>query len=423
MTSGLDKPSQADTMKPKLYYGYIIVLISFLILFTHAGQRTSFGVLLKPILEELGSTRSMVSSVFSLSILVNAVVAVPVGRLVDRIGPRPIITVSGILLGAGYLLMTQTTAIWQMYLTYGLLVGAGSALYVPIMSTVVRWFDKRRNTMLGITAVGNSVGVMVLPLLTSYLISIQGWRFSLMVLGIIITSILVISSQFLKKEPEGAGSEAHSAGSRKPTGADTYKTDFSIGKALHTGNMWLFILLYIFLGFSCFTYSVHIVPYATDLGISPTRAATVLTITGVAGIAGRLAWGWIGDRRGVSLVILFGLISRLVAMVLALFTTELWGIYLSAVIFGFSLGANIQGSSWLAHVFGTGAIGTLMGICTIGYTIGSAVGPYIAGYIHDSTGSYQWAFIILILVILAGLVVTKLLPQAKVERHPAGVSE
>ena len=415
-----DSNLQSNTGKPKLYYGYIIVLISFLVLVIHAGQRNSFGVFLKPILDELQSSRGLISSVFSFSVLVNAIVAIPVGRLVDRFGPRPIITAGGLLIGIGYLLMTQTTAVWQMYLVYGVLVGAGSTLYVPVVSTVVRWFDARRNTMLGITAVGNSIGVIVMPVFASWLISVQSWRISFAVLGGIIMIVLVTISQFIRKNPDEAEQRLYESGKKNKTALPSRKNDFTMGSALRSPNLWLFLLMYLILGISCFTFTIHIVPYATDLGISATTAASLLSIMGAVGIGGRLIFGWMGDRYGVSLVILIGFALRMVVMILVVFSRDLMMLYLVSVLFGFSWGANIQGTSWLAHVFGTTSIASIMGVCTIGYMLGCAVGPYMAGYIYDSTGSYRWAFLMLAAIILVGIIIARLLPQVKVERRPAG---
>lgn len=411
----LEKTSQSNSVKPKIFYGYIIILLSFLVMAVNGGSRTSFGVFLKPILAELESSRGLLSGVFSLSLLVNACLSIPVGQLVDKIGPRLIITFCGLFMGVGYIFMSQANTIWQMYILYGVFIGAGNALHVPIMSTVVRWFSTKRNIMLGIVGAGNSIGTMILPPFASSLISVYDWRISFAILGTIVTPILLVAAQFLKKSPDKSGFQANGADMKKDKSSQTNNKGITFKEALMIQPLWLFILLYFVFGASCFTFIVHIVPYATDLGISATNAATIISVAGAMGIVGRIILGRIGDDFGVHRSVPIGLVCRLVSMICVMFAKELWMFYVIAVIFGISWGTNVQGISWVAQAFGTRSVGAISGICNIGYTIGVAVGPFLAGYIFDRTQSYQWAFMMLVIIVLIGIITTRLLPTKELE--------
>ncbi len=137
--------------KPKLYYGYVIVVATFIIITVVFGVIFNFGLFLGPMLNEYGWSRAETSAAYSLVFFIYALLGIFAGRLNDRFGPRIIMTVSSIFLGAGFLLMPLITAIWQFYLFYGIIVGIGAGgCFVPLVSTVSRWFIKRRGLMTGV---------------------------------------------------------------------------------------------------------------------------------------------------------------------------------------------------------------------------------------------------------------------------------
>ena len=150
---------QSSSAKPKLFYGYIVVVVAFFVMAVMWGTYNAFGVFFNPVLAEFGWTRAMTSGAFSLSLLVSGLSAILMGRLTDRIGPRWVVTLCGFLMGLGYLLISQVTAVWQLYLFYGVIIGiAMGGSWVPLMSTVARWFSARRSLMTGICLVGLGIG-------------------------------------------------------------------------------------------------------------------------------------------------------------------------------------------------------------------------------------------------------------------------
>jgi MFS family permease len=134
------KINRASNGQPRIFYGYFIVAAAFCSIFVLFAVYYAFGVFFKPVLEEFGWTRAMTSGAFSLSALLMGVLGIVMGGLNDRFGPRMVMTLCGILIGLGYILMSQIRTIWHLYLFYGIFVGAGmSASYIPLMSTVARW--------------------------------------------------------------------------------------------------------------------------------------------------------------------------------------------------------------------------------------------------------------------------------------------
>jgi len=179
--------------KSKLFYGYIIVAAGFLIMTVMWGTYYSFGIFFEPVLKEFGWTRAATAGAFSLSLVLTGFFAIVMGRLNDRFGPRKVITACALLLGAGYILMSQISALWELYLFYGLILGIGlGGAFVPVASTISRWFIRRRSLMTGITASGIGVGTFLMPPIANWLISSYGWRTSYIIIGAAAVVLIII---------------------------------------------------------------------------------------------------------------------------------------------------------------------------------------------------------------------------------------
>ena len=192
--------------KPKLFYGYVIALASFIILVLVMGGLDSFGVFFEPVLVDFDWTRAMTSGAFSLALIIGGVLSMGTGRLNDRFGPRLVLTASGLFSGLGFLLMSQIGAIWQLYLFFGVMIGiAVSGAVVSVLSMIARWFVKRRGMMTGFAMAGTGAGSIIMPLLISWLISSYDWRTSFLVVGIISLIVIIIVAQFTRRDPQSKG--------------------------------------------------------------------------------------------------------------------------------------------------------------------------------------------------------------------------
>ena len=170
------------------------------------GSLFAFGVFFKPVSETTNWSRAAISGASSLSCIVVGLSGLLLGGLNDRIGPRKILTLSGILMGAGFILMSQISNLWQLYFFYGIIIGLGQgASYVPTLSTVVRWFTKRRSLMTGIVLIGASIGTVISPPIANRIIELYSWQTSYQLLGIIILVIIFVAAQFLKRDPSVMG--------------------------------------------------------------------------------------------------------------------------------------------------------------------------------------------------------------------------
>ena len=396
-------------------YGYTIVLASFIILTIVWGAQYSFGVFFKPIINEFGWTRAATSGAYSLSMVLIGVFGILSGRLSDRFGPRLVATVSGLLMGLGYLLMSQISGIWQIYLFYGVLISAGmGGMFVPLLSTVARWFGKRRGLASGIAMSGIGVGTAIMPPSANQLIASYSWRASYLIIGAIVLAVTVIVAQFLKRDPSQMGPLAYGAGSASTDSPNLGIQAFSLREATRARQFWIICVMFLCGGFGIQTVVVHIVPHATDIGVAAAPAATILSVVGILSIGSRIGMGSIADRIGGRrvMIIVFALLS--VSFLWLLLANELWMLYLFAVAFAVAYGGfSAVLSPIVAEFFGLRVHGTVLGLATFANTIGEATGSLVAGRIFDISGSYYWAFILSAILGVAGIVLSILLKAAR----------
>ena len=399
------------TNKPKFFYGYIIVMVAFVIVMVMWGIRYSFGVFFKPVSTEFGWTRAELSGAYSISMILFGLLSIGMGRLNDWLGPRLIMTVCGVFFGLSYLLMSQLSTISQLYLFQGVLTGVSlSGSFAPLLATIPRWFVKRRGIMTGIVVSGVGLGGVIMAPLSNWVISSYGWRTSYSIVGIIAMLLIVLAAQFLRREPDQLG--------QVPYGADTGKTDnpqfefrgLSLGEAIHTKQFWLLCFIFFSLFYCVDTIMVHINPHATDLGISATSAANILAIIGGASIIGKLLSGITGDKIGNKKAIIIFFIVMSVSLVLLQLAKELWMFYLFAAIFGIGFGGltTLQ-SPIAAGLFGLRSLGIILGIFLFATAIGNSLGPLLTGYIFDITSSYRLAFLTCAGAAVLGTIMTLLL--------------
>lgn len=403
--------SSTVNKNPRFFYGYVIVIAAFFIMVIAWGTTQTFGIFFKPVLTEFSWTRAETSGAFSISIILHSLLSMVAGRLTDRIGPRLIVTAGGIAMGLGYILMSQVSALWQLYLFYGVLVGIGTGFsYVPGASAIARWFVKRRGLMNGIFASGAGVGILIMAPVASLLISSYGWRTSYLIVGIVALTVVILAAQFLKRDPGEVGLTPYGQNEEEKENLHLEGKAFSLKDLIHTRQLRLVITSFICFGFFAQTIVIHIVPYATDLAISSIAAANILAIMGGLHIAGKVVIGIACDRMGSRSALITAFIIMIVALSWLQLAKELWMLYLFAVIFGFAWGgiATVM-SPIVAELFGLRSHGTILGVLVFSWGIGATIGPIVAGHIFDVSGSYNTAFLISGGVSVIGVILVLLL--------------
>jgi MFS family permease len=379
-----------------IFYGYVVVLAALLIMAVSSGAVFSFSVFFATLQAEFGWTRAVTSAAFSLNMVVQGVLAIAVGRLNDRFGPRIIVTVCGLLMGLGFALVSRVDTVWQLYLLYGLLIGAGvSGGPVPLMSTVARWFRSRRGMMTGIVMAGVGFGTMLVPPFAGWLIRTVSWRSSFVVVGLLLMVAIPVAAQFLKRDPAQMGLEplgSNEVIKEAQTPAATQGLPFS--DAIRTRQLWLLIIAFAGFGFTAHSVMVHVVVHATGLGLSATTAAGLMTAIGATGVVGRVGIGSLADRHGAKRL----MSTQFVLLSLSLFwlaiAGDTWSIFACALAFGFAFGGIVPlNSHIIAEMFGLRAHGAVLGATGLSIGIGSAIGPVFTGHCFDVLGSYTAPFL------------------------------
>jgi MFS family permease len=315
-------------------------------------------------------------------------------------------------LGLGYLLMSRMQAPWQLYLLYGVMAGIGFSTHdIITLSTVARWFIKRRGLMSGIVKVGTGSGQLLGPMIATMLLALFGWRNSNLIIGAVILVALVAVAQLMRRDPQGMGllpdgtSDAASG-----TASVVADQGFSLKEAVLMKQFWTLCVTEFAVLCCLLTVIVHIVPYARDLGLSPTIAAGVLSTIGGVSILGRIVMGTANDRIGGKHSLIICLIVLFCGFIVLQLAAEAWMLFLFAAIYGFAHGGFFTVvSPMVAELFGTDSHGLLFGIVLFSGTLGGAVGPLMAGRTFDLTGSYQVVFLVLSALTLIGFVLMILL--------------
>ncbi len=397
-----------DTVKPRLFYGYVIVALAFLANLVLGGTLYTFSVFFEPLSTQFGWTRAATSGAFSLYMFLHGTLYIFTGRMNDRLGPRIVMSGCGLFMGIGYLLMSLTGAIWQIYLFYGVIIAIGmSGGYVPLTSTVTRWFarDKKRGLMVGISVAGVGVGTMIVPPLANWLISTYGWQTSYVVIGIGVLVILMSAAQFLKRAPE------HILSARDDTNfLNAQEEGFTLGEAIRKRQFWLLGGAYFGFGLLLQAIMVHIVVHAIGLGIPASTAASLFILLGGMSVLGRISLGFIADRTGNRLIVVGSFVLMVLAFSWLFIAKEMWMLNIFAAVFGFAYGGLVASQSPIvADLFGMRSHGVILGVIVSIITFGSAVGPVMAGAVFDNTGSYNIAFIVCLIFGISGIILSLLL--------------
>ena len=366
------------------------------------GQGT-FGVFVNPITEEMGWSRAAISFMYSISMMVSFSFGAFWGWLSDRWSAKGVVIIAGGLAGLGIFLSSMAETLWQFYLLYGLVAGAGlGGTTGALTGLATRWFRRRRGLAIGIGFAGSAAGGASIPILAEHLIADADWRFAFQVLAFVIWGAFLIGT-LLIKEPRRRTQPAASATDEEP--ADGQPPDearqappesgpaIPLSGAVRMRQFWVLFGMITAPELLFTMLVVHLVPAAIDSGITSATAATLLTVLGGAKIVGMMGGGTLGDRIGHRKVYVGAMIVQGLTLLWLTAGVQIWMFYVFAVAYGLSNGSwSPQFPAIAAQVFGIRHIGAIIGAVLLGAGVGGLIGPVMAGYIFDTSGSYNLAF-------------------------------
>ena len=371
----------------RIFYGWIVVLASAVVICLGMGSLFSLGVFLKPLAESMGWSRGAVSSVALLNWIAMGLGSFVWGALSDRVGTRAVAVAGGLLLGLGLVLSSQVQTLWQLNVTFGVMVGfAVGAFYAPLTSTATKWFTQHRGIAVGLVSSGIGVGILAIAPLARALISAWDWRVALVVIGDL-AWLVVVPVALLIREPRGeAGAAAMGAGARGGR-------DYAAHQVLTAPQFWAIALTHFA---CCAAHSgpiFHMVTHAIDQGLGPMTAATAFGVSGFASIAGRLGGGLLADRIGAKRTLVAGLTLQAVMVVLYLFVRDAGPFYALSFLFGVFYGGVMPLYALVTReYFGEKVMGTAYGAVFLVSTLGMGLGSFAGGVLYDRLGSYTWLY-------------------------------
>lgn len=401
------------------FYGWLVVAACFFLTLTVGETFWTFGIFFKPLQQEFGWSRALVSSIFTAFLLGYAVSVIASGRLVDRHNPKSVLFISALLIGLGLCLCSVASTI-NHFRVFMLIVGLGSgATWSVPNSTVQRWFYKKKSAGLAIGVVVSGVGVGALvfaPLINALILS-YGWRDTFLIIGLLFFVVVVAATLVIRPSPPDTMTILK----------DPERLSLPAGVTLPNTNQllttWAFGATVFILSAGVFIFQVvsaHLVPHATDAGISSSASALALGLMGGFSIPGRILSGLFSARLGWHRLLALSFFGMAFSILWLFMLKDIWMLYVFALSYGMFHGIRIVGQvAVLPEIFGIRSLGELIGISSAIGQIVASFAPYAAGAIFDATGSYSPAFLVIFALSAAAGCVAALLKR--IASHGAAV--
>ena len=417
--------------KPKIFYGWWILVASFVVVFIYSGVGYyAFQLIWEAIRVDYGWDMGDLTLSFTIVYATIALTAPFTGRVIDHLGPRKTIAIGAFLVGIGFCLLSQTTSLWYYYIWH-ILIGIGMAAsgFMPTSTAISNWFSKRRGTALGVTMTGIGVGGFVIaPLLERVIIPALGWGNTYFVLagmiwiGVIPLALFVMRDrpQDMGLFPDGAASAEEVVHPKSATGEDR---GWTRPMAMKSAAFWIIAIAF---GLQSFgntgvvqNQTRHLNTIFPEGSVIQGQIGNILGTVAIGSTMGKLIFGWLADRIGPKLTSMICIACSLVAVSIMLnitATTSTTVIWIYSIFIGLSMGGWASNTPMLvSNYFGLKYYGSIYGAANLLIMMGTATGPWIAGEIYDAASTYRAVFIYalcLAAVAIVGLALMRT-PKAK----------
>ncbi len=385
---------------------YHIVAGALLVQSVTIGCMFAYGVFFKSLETEFGWSRTLLSSATSVSFFFMGIFAIVAGQLNDRYGPRWVLAFSGVCTGVAYMSMYYLQAPWQLLVIFSILVGVGLATHdVVTLSTVARWFPRRRGIMTGVVKTGTAFGQMVVPLIAFALIGAFGWRYAFVGLGTGALVLLMLAVLLIGVTVPSVNTKS-SVVAGPDNNATADRPGLTFTEARKTRQMWTMCAIQFCFFASLVSIPTHIVSHGIDTGMAAALAATLLSTIAASSIAGRLAVGFFVDKLGGRLAFLICIASLFASLTLLVVVDNSQRVlFVFSLFYGFAHGGLFTVvSPTVAEYFGIREHGVIFGTVLFFGTIGGSIMPMLTGMVFDASGSYSAAFLVMAILALIGLV-------------------
>lgn len=401
-----DRPKAKSTSK--FYYGWIIVAVVALANFSNSAETFPvLGVFLGPMTQEFGWSRTVFTGAMTIGTLLGGLIALGIGPMVDRYGPRWIIVAGGLVMGGTFILMGLLHTLWQYYSLQA--ISRMVAMGVMGLTTSVilpKWFIAKRGRALALSSLGGRAGNTITPLLAQLIIGIGGWRISLAIIGFITVLLSVIpAALFLRRRPEdmgllpdGATTESlarDKAAAVKSGKAKGPEISLTVNQVVRQPSFYFLVTAFALSFLYMAALNLHMIPYFTDQGLSPKLAVSVVAVWSASAGLGGLAAGFLADKVSLRVLLPLGFIFVSTSFIFLLFahtpTLALaWGFY-HGILGG---GALLLQQVVFANYYGRNSLGAIGGIVWPVQMVTNAIGPLAGSIAFDMLGSYTVIFLV-----------------------------
>lgn len=412
-----------------VYYGWWIVLASMVVLGVGAGcYWLGFGVFFLPLATEFATSRTRLSFAVSIAQMEGGLLGPVDGYLVDRFGPRRMMFIGVGLMGLGFIWMSQVQSLFMFYVVYLALISFGMSLgiRVPALVAPTNWFVRKRGIALGFATSGVGLGGILVPIIGWLVITLE-WRTTAAIVGVLILVVCLPLAGVMRHRPEHYGmlpdgmilSDSVGSGSTAKIGTEAEvgldEVEFSMQEAFMTPVFWFLSVVFGLRQLIIGAVGLHQVPFVVDIGISSQIAATVLGMTAITSIIGRLGFGWMGDRIPTRYVMALSIGCAALGVLILAHSTEWWHLIFFVLTYGIGWGGGATTMSVVrADYFGRRAFGTISGLMDAVQMFGLVLGPVFAGWVYDKYESYYLAFMLFAVAgAVAAIIMVFVRPPAK----------
>ena len=388
-------------------YPWLVALVTFLVLIASAAFRSSQGVMIVPIEEDLGWSRTITSLAISVNLVIYGVTAPFAAALMERFGVRRIAIGALALLSLGTGLTAVMTASWQLVFLWGVLVGLGTGSTALVFGALVanRWFTKRRGLVVGIFGAAWATGQLAFLPLFARIIEHQGWRYASLTVAMLSAALIPVVAIVMRDRPSDVGLAPYGADAMPEVETNTSQSGWRaaagaltiLREAARTRAFWLLAITFAICGWTTNgIISSHFVPAMHDHGVTAATAASLLVIVGIFDIVGTVGSGWLTDRYDprVLLGIYYGLRGvALIALPILIGPDIQPPLLLVMVLFGLDWVATVPPTVTLCReIYGVDRGAIVFGWVFASHMVGAAIAAAVSGWIRVSAGDYATAW-------------------------------
>jgi len=389
-----------------VHYGWVVVGATFFTMLVTAAAMGAPGVLIVPLEKEFGWTTSEISAALAVRLILYGLLGPFAAAFMNRFGVRRVVVFAMVLITVGFLASTAMTQVWQLMLSWGLVIGVGTGLTAMVLAATVstRWFNHRRGLVMGMLAASAATGQLAfLPVIAAFT-ERYGWRTALIFVCLLLLAAALVALLLLRDRPADLGLPLYGESEVTPapaSGAGLSSLMVSplsvLAEVARTGTFWALFATFFVCGLSTNgLIQTHFVSLCNDYGMTAVTAAGVLAMMGMFDFVGTIGSGWLSDRYDCRWLLFWYYGLRGLSLLYLPFTTfTFYGLSLFAVFYGLDWIATVPPTVKLvADRFGREKAGLVFGWVFAGHQLGAATAAYGAGFTRTEYLTYLPAFIV-----------------------------